>query len=464
MKTKKWLLATMLIGVLAALFRPVYGYFVFGQLWPNGDIVMHAQLGTSGTMIDGATSWGESAEWAMSDWNVNMRNAQFAVVRNSTASIAPGDGTNSVFFSSTVFGQPFGSSTLAVTTRHWRRTTMTEADIAFNNAKVWNSYRGPLRRAGSVLINDFRRVAEHELGHVLGLGHPDDIGQTVVAQMNSFEGDLDHLAADDIAGAQVLYGVPSALLPRSDFNSDGTTDLVWRHDGGAICVWFMNGINLVSSTFFNPSQTDPSWKIAGVGDFNQDGKPDLVWRHDGGAICVWFMNGATLLSSSFFNPSTTDPSWKISGVGDFNQDGKPDLLWRHDSGVICVWFMNGINLLSSAFLNPSQADPTWKIAGVGDFNQDGKPDLVWRHDAGSIGVWFMDGLNQLSGLNFNPGQTDPSWKISGVGDFNQDGKPDLIWRHDGGGACVWYMDGINLLSSPFLNPGQVDPSWKIQSP
>jgi hypothetical protein len=252
--------------------------------------------------------------------------------------------------------------------------------------------------------------------------------------------------------------------PGTDFNQDGKPDLVWRHDGGAICVWFMNGINILSGTFFNPSATDPSWRISAVGDFNADGKPDLIWRHDGGAICVWFMDGINLLSSSFLNPNLVAPSWKISGVGDFNQDGKLDLVWREDGGLVGVWFMDGINLVSGALFNPSQTDPSWKISAVGDFNQDGKPDLVWRQDSGLVGVWFMDGINLLSSTSFNPSQTDPSWKISGVGDFNLDGKPDLVWRHDSGAVGVWLMNGINFLSGSFFNPSQVDPSWKIPGP
>jgi hypothetical protein len=250
----------------------------------------------------------------------------------------------------------------------------------------------------------------------------------------------------------------------TDFDFDGKLDLVWRHDGGAICIWLMDGINYLSGSFFNPAQTDPSWKISGVGDFNQDGKPDLVWRHNGGAICVWFMDGINFVSSAFLNPSVVNPSWKIAAVGDFNQDSKPDLVWRHDGGTIGVWYMDGINLLSGTLFNPGQTDPSWKISGIGDFNQDGKPDLVWRQDSGIVGVWFMDGINLLSGALFNPSQTDPSWKISGVGDFNQDGKPDLVWRHDGGAVYVWFMDGINFLSGSFFNPSQVDPSWKIPGP
>jgi hypothetical protein len=49
----------------------------------------------------------------------------------------------------------------------------------------------------------------HELGHVLGLAHPDDHGQHVDAIMNSITSDRETLSSDDIAGGQSLYGAPA---------------------------------------------------------------------------------------------------------------------------------------------------------------------------------------------------------------------------------------------------------------
>jgi hypothetical protein len=183
------------------------GYWVYGQTWPSGQIVMHLQLGTSsGTFIDGATSWGQSAEWGLAEWNQYLDRVRFGVVRDSTVAIRSGDGVNSVFWSSDNFGRPFNESTLAITDFWWRGNQMTEGDVVFNTKWKWNSYRGPLKTSGSDRIFDFHRVAIHEFGHVLGLDHPDQHGQSVTAQMNSTISDLDHLANDDIGGVWFLYG------------------------------------------------------------------------------------------------------------------------------------------------------------------------------------------------------------------------------------------------------------------
>jgi hypothetical protein len=128
---------------------------------------------------------------------------------NSTAAVASGDGVNSMAFSNTVFGQSFGSNTLAVTYYSYSGSTMHEADILFNTAQSFDSYRGPLR-SGSY---DIRRVALHELGHALGLGHPDQAGQHVSAVMNSIISSIDALTADDIAGGQSLYGAATSPTP-----------------------------------------------------------------------------------------------------------------------------------------------------------------------------------------------------------------------------------------------------------
>jgi hypothetical protein len=235
----------------------------------------------------------------------------------------------------------------------------------------------------------------------------------------------------------------------------------------------MNGVNLVSGSFTNPpTLTDNSWKIVGTNDFNGDGKPDFLWRHlVSGQNVVWFMNGINLVSGTFTNPtSLADVRWKMVGTGDFNLDGRPDILWRHDfSGENVLWYMNGVNLVSGTFTMPSTlTDVRWKMAGVGDFNRDGKPDILWHHSfSGQIVLWYMDNNVLLGGTFATPnGLSDVGWQVVAVGDYNADERPDIVWRHIGSGQnVVWFMNNATLISGTFTNPSSLtDTRWKLVGP
>ena len=125
--------------------------------------------------------------------------------------MARSNDVNNVFWSDDIYGDAFGDTTLAVTLSTYRISdnTLIETDVIFNRGKSWNSYRGNVRNSSTGgRLYDLRRVALHEFGHVLGLGHPDDHGQSVRAIMNSSSGNVDRLQRDDIRGAYAIYGVP----------------------------------------------------------------------------------------------------------------------------------------------------------------------------------------------------------------------------------------------------------------
>lgn len=175
-------------------------------------MVLQLSLGNAGrTLQDGNTSWNDAVAPVANMWNSKVQRVQVTQVLNSGAPCSSGDHLNSVVFASTIFGQGFGANTLAVTYYRSIGSTMIEADTLFNQAQTFDSYRGPLQFvAHGPAIADIRRVFLHELGHSLGLGHPDSGGQQVVAVMNSIISNQEILSTDDTAGGQFLYGAPSS--------------------------------------------------------------------------------------------------------------------------------------------------------------------------------------------------------------------------------------------------------------
>ncbi len=172
---------------------------------------MRVQLGkpTDIVLADGSVDWNASIENAMQLWNEQMQGIQFTwTVAPPSTPTADGDGISSMQFSDTIYGDDFGQNVLAVTLIDANGSSNTETDILFNSANRFNSYRGVYAIFGGLSYFDIHRIALHELGHSLGLDHPDEAGQTVDAIMNAHISELYTLQADDINGAVALYGAP----------------------------------------------------------------------------------------------------------------------------------------------------------------------------------------------------------------------------------------------------------------
>ena len=215
---------TLLCVALSSIVHTLLAFNLLNRRWPDGNIAMEMQLGVSGALIDGSADWDDCAIAGLDQWNEHLDGAgvSFNAIRNSTRTPAANDSVNSVFFADDIFGTPFGAQTLAVTQTFIFLEdgidTTAESDVVFNHAKGFNCFRGPTGLGATPErsnTTDLQRVAMHEFGHVLGLGHPDQAmpPQTVHAIMNAFIGDTDALQLDDIQGALRLYGVSGVGIP-----------------------------------------------------------------------------------------------------------------------------------------------------------------------------------------------------------------------------------------------------------
>lgn len=217
----------MAFGSLLAVVNVMFGYVartddsnVYVIKWPAGSITLQNQIAQTATS-DGSTLR-DSVNAAMEVWNAQLGVVQLVSQTSSSTTYSSGNRINEIVIDDTVDGQAFAAGTLAVTTWYRSGNDTTEADIVFNSDKKWDSYRGNLRGSSE----DIRRVAIHELGHALGLDHPNQAGQSVVAIMNSRVSDIDTLQPDDIAGGRLMYGTPGVSPANDNFSAATTITLV----------------------------------------------------------------------------------------------------------------------------------------------------------------------------------------------------------------------------------------------
>ncbi len=232
------------------------------------------------------------------------------------------------------------------------------------------------------------------------------------------------------------------IVGTGDFNGDGRSDILWRHDSGFVTDWLGIVTGGFQANLANASTTVPSnWHVEGTGDFNGDGRSDILWRSDDGTMTNWLGTSSGGFVDNAANAWTTtlSVSFAIVGTGDFNGDGRSDVLVRNAQGQVTDWLAtanggfsyNGANLLASVPVD-------WKIAATGDFNGDGRADILWRHDGGLVTDWLATANGGFVANSTNASFNVPlNWHVAGVGDFNGDGRSDVLWRSDDGITTDW---------------------------
>ena len=181
-----------LAALAAALLAPAAGAFdfisdfngAFAAAWNPGIVNVRIQMADAGPLIDGTTRV-QSVQAAIADWNAVLGQIQIGASVVPESPHSSGNGVNEIYLPGTAAGSTLGGNILGVTYLRYSGIQIVEADIVFNSNWTWDSYRGP--RSVRPDRWDLRRVALHELGHLIGLDHPDQANppQSVAAIMTA---------------------------------------------------------------------------------------------------------------------------------------------------------------------------------------------------------------------------------------------------------------------------------------
>lgn len=249
---------SIFLALLAAWSANAAAFEIDGSKWIGARALLYINIpGIAGTGV----SYNSAFTDAINEWN-NKTTFTFSMVPQRRDPCL-NDGLNGVGFAPDLCGSEFGGKTLAVTVRRFKTevlgpNSIAQADIVINQGESFNVYDGPLFQFGIVGL-DMKRIAVHELGHVLGLEH----SKTSQSIMAPNIGNVFQLQADDIEGVETLYGglancnirkFKFGLIKDALDNTDCTVDklTVGKSDSSPIDVY---QFDVSSTTTFNFTMT-----------------------------------------------------------------------------------------------------------------------------------------------------------------------------------------------------------------
>jgi FG-GAP-like repeat/WD40-like Beta Propeller Repeat len=185
-----------------------------------------------------------------------------------------------------------------------------------------------------------------------------------------------------------------------------------------------------------------------LSDFNRDGSTDLLARDTAGRLWVYPGNGA----GGFLSRHQMGTGWSIMTAlvapGDVTGDGNADVLGRDTAGRLWLYPGNGANGLSTR-RQIGSGWGTYTITNAGNINGAGGPDLLARDSAGSLWLYPLSG-NAVFGTRIRIGIGWNSYTIRGPGDFSGDGRADILARDMSGTLWLYRGNGVGGVTARTL--------------
>ncbi len=452
---------------------------------PASGFVMNLDLSTTSfqSIGYGLTSWSKLAESALAKWNAAgigsgpdfgfFRIADPVVTGNACW---PRDGINEVRWASDFCGSGWGDA-IAITNRWIVNGARVEEDVIFNSTAPFNAYQGPLVRAANSteMLNDFFRVAEHEFGHVAGLDHPNEAGQSVTAVMNSRISNIDSLQPDDIAGAHAIKWTGTSAMTTTTVTSTSSTTTTTLAAPGTI--------NMQNYFPFRPGyawtyQDEkpgsvlplPYTRVVGQAPVTINGVPTFVWadsngvsrymtndaegirRHANGSPGYAAGVGSITLTSIYTPPELYVPAAVALGTtltqtGTITQTGS-------DGSSSTDTYSQTITFGAESVIVPAGTFATIRVSNLRVISGAASTNTFWVADGvGMVKLAFEDSSGatetfSLSSINFTPAPGPatmtllPGWNLAGNSSSGTldvaaaFGSPDIlsVWKWSAGGT------------------------------
>src|SRR5262249_18741716 len=141
----------------------------------------------------------------------------------------------------------------------------------FNSKYTWSVYDGPYATGANSGFQDFKRVALHELGHAIGLGHEDSV-PSIMSTFVTNGSTIITPQPDDIAGVNTLYGA-------GGIDSSGPALVITSHTNGQTVG--VAGITLAGTA------TDSGRGDNGVASVTVNGTPATGGTATGSGTASW---------------------------------------------------------------------------------------------------------------------------------------------------------------------------------